>query len=82
MAKEQEMVVMMELSKNDIRALHRAVRLRSGLLKKEANRLRKLHRNREADAPEATVSDLNERLATQFAAELDSPDLGKKQPNE
>jgi hypothetical protein len=68
---ETEKVVVMELSKSDIKEIHRAVRGRSEMLSKMAKKLRGMSRHAEADGLEATVADLNERLATQFAAELD-----------
>lgn len=70
--------VVMELSMTDIKELHLAVRERSAKLKKAGGDLRKIGRDKEADSLEATVTDLNERLATQFAAEMDpTPEIGK-----
>lgn len=59
-----------ELSGNDLREIHRAVRDRGEALGKEAARLVILGRHSEAENLDATAIDLRERLATYLSHAL------------
>lgn len=66
----------LDVTENDIREIHRAVRDRAEALAKEATRLEGLSRYNEAQNLQATAQDLNERLCTYLASAVD--ENGKK----